>query len=412
MSKQVLLIGRSFYPATNPGAHRMAKMAKYLPNYGWTPTVLCVDCTPENSMLAYDPLLASKGDFCEVVRISFNRNVGDRRISTRIGRRILHEKHRLEQFVYPDRQRIDFCKRMLESAERLASTKKFDAIWTTAPPVLVHYVASKISQKYSIPWVAEFRDLADQYPKTSWTVRRIVQAEIKICATASALIGDTPIHVKILKERHKVPVHLIYNGYDPEDYVGDVTVDAEKFVIGFFGILSPYRDPRPLFKALDLMSMNRNGVLDDISVRFVGPLQRDIQLLLKDFCCRDYVQWFPRVGHAEMVRMQRRCSILLLLKSTEPLGTIGSKAFDYLAAARPILNVPGDNSVVDELLRETQAGISLGKPAEIASVLTKWHQEWKTTGTVQCRSIREVIAKYSRQKQAGILAQIFDSVVA
>ncbi len=409
MGRQILLIGRSFYPATNAGAHRMAKMAKYLPNYGWTPTVLCVDCTPENSQLVYDPHLANKGDFCEVVRISFDRNAADTRIITRIGRRILHEKHRIEQFVYPDRQRIGFCKRMLESAERLASTKRFDAMWATSPPALVHYVASKISRKYSIPWVADFRDLPDEY-RTSWTIRRMVQAEVKVCASASALIGVTSTHVKMLKARHKVPLHLIYNGYDPDDYVGNVPVDAKRFQVGYFGILAPYRDPRPLFKALDLLSANGHRVLDDIAVRFVGPAQHEIQSLLQDFRCGKHVQVVPRVGHAETIRMQRQCAVLLLFKATKPLGTIDSKIFDYLAAGRPILNVPGDSDVVDRILAETQAGISIDEPAKIASVLTKWHQEWKSTGTVRCRSLSKVVAKYSREKQAGMLAHVLDSV--
>jgi len=407
MSKQVLLIGQNYYPSSVPGAHRMAKMAKYLPKYGWTPTVLCADCTPDNSRLRYDPLLAGKGDFCKTVRVNFNNHAG----KTKVGRRIGEIKDRIEKFIYPDRQPILFCRRMLDSAERLASEKKFDAIWATAPPALVHYVATKISQKFSIPWVADFRDLADEYLRT-WTVRRAVQAENRICANASALIAVTPVHFKMQKERHEVPVHLVYNGYDPEDYMGDVTVDTEKFVIGYFGHLEPYRDPRPLFEALDLMAANGNGAIQDISVRFFGPHEKELNSLRKRLRCRNCVRCCPRVGHSEMIRQQRSCSVLLLLKSSEPLGTIGSKAFDYLAAGRPILNVPGDGDVVDELLRETQAGVSLGKPAEIASALTKWHQEWKATGSIQCRSIPEVVAKYSREKQAGTLGQILDSVIA
>lgn len=385
----------------------MAKMAKYLPKYGWTPTVLCVDSTPENSGLRYDPSLACKGDFCETVRISFNRNSG----KTRVGRRLRDKKYDIEAFLFPRQQRIALCRQMLRSAEYLASRKKFDAIWATSNPALVHHVASKISRKYSIPWVAEFRDLADQYKET-WTVRRMVRAETRRCASASALIAVTPIHVKMLKDRHKVPVHLIYNGYDPEDYRGNISVDAEKFIIGFFGQLAPYRNPRPLFEALDLMCMNGNSTFRDTSVQFYGPAKEEIQRLLNGFRCRDFVQWFPRVEHNEMIQLQRRCAILLLLKSNEPLGTIASKVFDYLAARRPILNMPGDNDVVDSLLAETQAGISLKKPAEIVEVLEKWHYEWKTTGTVQCRSIPEVVARYSREQQAGRLADILDSVIS
>lgn len=407
MSKRVLLIGRNYYPSSVPASHRMAKMAKYLPKYGWVPTVLCAKLTAENSPRTYDPVLADKGDLCETVRVSVDGYLG----KTRVGRRLGETKDQIEKFIYPDKHPVAFCRRMLDAAERLVSKNKFDAIWATAPPTFTHFVASEVSQKFSIPWVADFRDLADEYKKT-WTVRREVQAESRICANAKALIAVTPIHVKILKERHNVPVHLVFNGYDPEDYVGDVVVDPEKFVIGYFGHIEPFRNPRPLFEALDMMIMDGNKVIDDIVVLFFGALQRQIQSFLKGFNCSDRVQWCPRVGHSEMIRLQRSCSVLLLLKSREPIGTIGSKAFDYLATGRPILNVPGDGDVVDKLLAETQAGISLSKPAEIASALTKWHQEWKTTGSIQCRSVPEVVEKYSREKQAEMLGQILDSVVA
>jgi len=407
MARHVLLLGRWFYPRTSPGAHRMAKMVQYLPRHGWSPTVLCAECTPENSGLRYDPLLAARGDPCETVRIPYNPDRG----KTRLGRALVRAQRRCENVLHPYHEPAAFFRRMLAAAERLLARTQFDALWASSMPSVVHAVASEISRRHGIPWMAEFRDLVDQ-SSDGWIIRRTVREEMRVCSTARALIAVSPMHVKRLESRHKIPVHLIYNGFDPADYTVAEAVDQQRFVIGFFGTVYVDRDPRPLLKALDLLRQDPRVRLADIAIQFYGPPHYVIGRFLAGYGCQDVVEWQPGVPYAEMVRLQKRCAILLLLKGPGAWGAIPSNIFVYLGARRPILNVPGDGNVVDSLLAETQGGISLGEPQRIADAIAAWYQEWKATGTVQCRSLPEVVARYTRERQVEQMARLLDSVIS
>ena len=41
--RKVLIVSQGFPPANTPGAVRVSKLAKYLPDFGWEPVVLTVD---------------------------------------------------------------------------------------------------------------------------------------------------------------------------------------------------------------------------------------------------------------------------------------------------------------------------------------------------------------------------------
>ena len=72
--------------------------------------------------------------------------------------------------------------------------------------------------------------------------------------------------------------------------------------------------------------------------------------------------------------------------------------------------IPGDNDCVDALLKETQAGVICRNAEETASQILRWYQEWQQTGTVSYYARDEQIMKYSREKQAGQLAELLDSI--
>lgn len=401
MSKRVLLITKWYYPSNVVGAHRPAKFAKYLPRFGWTPVVLTVKWTPENSEGMYDPGLAAKPDLCETVRVTYT--VPRRRTP----RRVLW---RLTQEIWPYLAPFDLARNLLEAAEQLVSRQRFDALWSSYSAGVAHYVAACLSRRHGIPWVADFRDLSDQAFE-NWKTRRAVKAETRVCASAKVLTATCQPQVDKLSLRHAAPAYVIPNGFDPEDYADAQVTASDKFTIGYFGIFYTYRDPRPLFAALDLLESR--GAIDpaDVRVRFyVGVETGFVRDRLKGFRCGRLVECIPRVPVQEMYRLQQESVILLNLKSPEAGGSVPSKLFDYMASRRPILNVPGDGGVVDAILEETRAGVTARDPEAIARALETWYGEWKRTRWVACPGIPQKVALYSREAQAKRLAEVLDSI--
>jgi glycosyltransferase involved in cell wall biosynthesis len=401
MSRKALLISEGYYPGNFPGANRAAKLAKYLPQSGWTPVVLCAAWTPENAGECYDPHLAAQPDVCRTVRVPYPSYP-----ATKIGRGLWIAA----RLLFPYRAPFSFTRGMLAEAQRLIEGDEFEVVWSSYPYGVNHYVASQVVRRCGIPWVADFRDLPDQAFE-NWKTRRAVKAETRVCAAAKVLTATCQPQVDKLSLRHAAPAYVIPNGFDPEDYSDAQVTASDKFTIGYFGILYTYRDPRPLFAALDLLESR--GAIDpaDVRVRFyVGAETGIIRDRLEGFRCGRLVECMPRVPVQEMCRLQQESVVLLNLKSPEAGGSVPSKLFDYMASRRPILNVPGDRDVVDAILEETRAGVTAGDPEAIARALETWYGEWKRTRWVACPGIPEKVARYSRQVQAKRLAEVLDSI--
>jgi glycosyltransferase involved in cell wall biosynthesis len=128
--------------------------------------------------------------------------------------------------------------------------------------------------------------------------------------------------------------------------------------------------------------------------------------------CSRLIQNKGHVSFENSIRAQQEACGLLFLPSQGLEGILTAKIFEYLGAGRPVLSVPGDGGVTDQLLAETRAGI-VGRTAEqIADILEKWIDQWERTGKVEYEPIPDKIRVYTRKKQTEKLAQTLEQAVA
>jgi hypothetical protein len=401
MARKVLLIACACYPSNAPGAHRPVKMAKYLPEFGWEPVLLCGAWTREGHPRSYDPGLALDDDVCPTFRVPFPPPAGGR-----LGRAV----RRALMGAFPYTSPRGVVASLHGEAVRLMSSEEVDTVWSTYSPGFTHLVAHRLAGEFGIPWVADFRDLPDQV-YDSPRIRRNVRQETEICANASAMTTTSRALSARLSVRHRAPVHVVLNGFDPDDYDPRAVPPGDRFDITYYGTLYEYCDPRPLFRALDLLHVRGEIDLDRVAVEFYGPPARQIGGLVRGFACARVVRACGRLPYREMLRRQQRSAVLLLLKSGTSGGAIPLKMLEYLGARRPILNVPGDRGEVDAILEETGSGLSAAEPEGIADTLLSFYREWSSTGAPQCASDTERLARYERREQARRLAGVLDSVV-
>ena len=406
--KRVLMIAFKSYPNNTTASHRPCQLAKHLARYGWTPVLLTVRWEPRNCDWWYDPILAARGDVCETIRVPYN--------GTSLGtpRRFLGKcLSALPRLLWPFKNPLSVRRKMLSAADLLMSQRPVDAIWSTFGPGLDLDVADAVSRKHRIPWVADFRDLPDQFERT-WRSRQKVRAEVRVCASAAALTTVSQGLADRLAERHLAPVSVVPHGFDPDDYPAATATQSSKFTIGYFGRLyrgrSVGQDPAPLFAALDRLAELGQVSLDDFRVEFYGGGRTIVEESTKGHKCATVVQWHTQIPHREALLKQQQATLLLLLSSSTVKGIMTSKLSSYLGARRPILSVPGDGDVTDEVLNRTGAGRSAASPSQIAELLLKWYREWKATGAVAFHGIDREVAKFSWECQAGKLAKVLDTI--
>ncbi|MDT8301038.1 MAG: glycosyltransferase [Sedimentisphaerales bacterium] len=418
--KNVLMLTYMFYPCNHIASQRTAKTAKYLPEYGWKPVIVCPKWTKENSKY-FDAEMVAEFDRSNVAKaIDYENNLSHNRFQKLLAKCISNPDPRVLVVSFLRRYALllekhppEFYYGAIAFLRKYLRTNRVDCVWATEP--VCHTIADWIQKKFGIPWVADFRDILDQkgLPEHERGHSYLKKVEPRIISSASAIVTVSEPLKEVLQTRHKMPVHVINNGFDPSDYDIDVQQNREIFNIVYTGkIIFPLRDPSPLFEALATLISDDKVESSKINVSFYGTESEDIlDRLIQNYpALNNVVHIFPRVSFRKSIQIQKQASILLHLAHGGEKGIMTGKVFEYLGARRPILCIPGDNDCVDALLKETKAGVSCRNSEETAAQVLYWYQEWLQTGTVSYHARDEQSVKYSREKQAGQLAELLDSI--
>lgn len=410
MPKKILLITPYYYPANKPPSHRIAKFSKYLPQYGWEPVVLCPEFTSRNEPKWYDPTLLNQ-DTCKTIRVPYNVNP----IKFQINRftRLICKYSSLTflQFWWPYR----LYRAMLKQAEMLVANDKYDMILATTPLPYSLAIASKISQKYQIPWIADFRDIPAEHTANigRYSLENIfVRMHKKYCKSSSALLSVSQPLVDTISEWKCAPQYVITNGFDMSEYEGEGEGDNDYFTMVYCGSIYASANPGLLLDALDIILEAKAEALEHFRLIIYGLDRWRYNLYFSNRKCSHLIHLREQITHRESIQAQCNATALLFLTYPAVKGIFTTKIFEYLGSGRPILSLPKDGGVIDDLLKETQAGLSGSTSQEVSRILLEWICEWKKTGNVEYKGITEVINKYTRQKQTEKLAGILDKLVA
>jgi glycosyltransferase involved in cell wall biosynthesis len=411
VTKNILLISQSYYPYNNPCSHRIHSFAKYLPEYGFRPTILCMDCNKEYcsriGAYSYDATLEGK-DVCRTVRVPFLPSKPSKLRSEIIYLRPLSGADGLVPV-------------WLARARELMQEERFDIVLATSGPLPSLNVAFRLSKAAGIPWVADLRDISGQHelqcPRTrpwtwrSWPYRSWeIRQETNVCRKAAAVTTVSEPLAVHLRKRRVNNVDVIYNGFDPEDYADVVRRRTGVFRIAYTGVIYGGQNVSPLCDALDLLLDEGTIRADDFEVCFFGHNVKLFEQCLRGRHCKVLAKVEGPRTRSEIQAITANASLLLQLAFVTERGLITSKVFEYLGAVRPILSVPKDNDVIDALLDETEAGKSASEPREIADIIAAHYRQWRETGNVEYHGNPEAIARYTRKAQAGKLAVILDAV--
>ena len=421
-NKKVLLITDSFPPRSGGASMRMQGLAKYLPLYGWDPTVLTVDLPGEPDEQFRVIQVPYPGDVTERLKrkLGLNPKKGlqkqlgiPERVSTTkkpITGKILKL---IEGWIsFPDQKKL-WHPVAVDALRNLISREDFDILVSSSPPVVAHLIANKVALEFSIPWIADFRDLwtgNHYYPYGP--IRKLFERsfELQTLASASRLVTVSKPLSNTLKSLHKEKVVVsIPNGFDPDEKkIGDI---QDIFSITYTGQLYlGKRDPELLFKVVgDLL--REKLIQDDVVINFYGEKVYWVDKLINKYSLEGIAFQNGVVDRAEMLKQQRSSQILLSLNWDNPQeeGVYTGKLFEYLAAQRPILALGGPRGVVSDLLTETNTGIHLRDEGELRQAILSWYEEYRQKGYVSYQG-NEKILNYGHDKMAERFSEVLNGV--
>jgi glycosyltransferase involved in cell wall biosynthesis len=414
----VLIVTRNFPPASHVSVERAMKLAKYLPEFGWRPTVLTG--AQATVGLPEDPGLAAQVAGIEVVRSrapEFSLFYGGRATpggataneppvarhgAPRRGK--LHPK----AWLIPDSQ-VLWYPFAVRAALRRARAGGWDVIVATSFPPTAILIAHTIAARLRVPYVADFRDAwttyfyAPQRPAPLAELERRLEGRMIRDAAAVVTVDAHFVDHAFarLAPDDRPPLHVIQNGYDEDDFRGAMPAELPAFSIVHTGRLR--RSLRPLWDALAHVMRERpelRGRLHVWQVGTVDPAVADLQAPPEGVT----VHLVPPVPQREAVGYMLGADLLLL----EEFGSImPSKALQYLRAARPVLALLDAGGLMRDLLQDMPDAhlMDRGDPARAGTLIAALAAGPRPAP----REPGAAVAAYSRREIARRYAAVLDA---
>lgn len=388
----------------------MGYLCKYLVKAGWEPQVL----TEASADKSFTFLSA----YCLARRWAYYP----------AGKRLWSKLRRAVRFLldllFHEKERLFY-----KEACRLLEKQPFDLLLCSACRDFPLTATAKAARHHHLPWVADLRDIIEQYGGNEYIGHRLPPFVAKLTVPlfrrrslarrnralrkAAALTTVSPWHRQWLKQWNP-NVHLIYNGYDPELFFPEPKA-SKQFLITYTGRVQSLslRDPSLLFDAL--ANLTREGRINPGDCRLRWYTDAASQALIEAEAAKAgvtaYMDYAGYVAASEIPAVLNESSVLLLLanKAGEggPRGIMTTKLFEFLAVGKPILCVRSDESYLADIIRQEKAGLAATDSAEVERFLLYHYGQWKQTGDTSLSSPAPLPEIYSRAGQAEQFMRLF-----
>ena len=203
----------------------------------------------------------------------------------------------------------------------------------------------------------------------------------------------------------------ITNGYDTADSITEPITPDAKFTLAHFGTVNKARNPEILWKVIAEMVKENDAFAQDLEIKFVGRLDQSASESIQQYGLEKYVNKIDFLPHREVLRLQKKAQVLLLLinRTQNATGILTGKFFEYLAAGRPIIGIGATTGDVSDILSHAQAGIMVEFSDQIAlkQVINNYYSSF-LAGNLGVNP--EGIQTYSRYELTRKLAGVLDKL--
>jgi glycosyltransferase involved in cell wall biosynthesis len=440
MANNLLLIAYFFPPDGGAGSQRPTKFARYLPDFGWDLTVLTR--TPPSQRGKWDPQDESLVKDIDP-RVRVERVAEPERGSGWAMERPVID--RLQAWIGP----------AFDAAARIVRERAIDAVVVTMSPFSLSRLGLRIQRELRVPVIMDFRDpwaLDGWQPhRTKLHWRRQLGAMREAVESAAGVVANTPeaskafrrVFTKLRSER----LAVIPNGYDAADFVERpgarpaAGASASMTIVHTGSLHSATLFPTPSIKQFirDLLSYAPEKVLSSgrtplhllgairrlrergvtagrkVRLRLVGTIDDATRRVVDESGVSDAVELVGYVPHAASVRALLEADVVFLPLHGLPPGQrsliVPGKAYEYLAAARPILGClpPGD---ARDMIDRCGYGYTADpvNEAQIGERIGVMYDDWKG-GKFREIEVPSWVNDYERRELSRRLSEFISKIV-
>ena len=430
--KEVIIVSYYWPPAGGPGVQRWLKFVKYLPSAGIHPTVI-VPKTPAYPVIDTsiqeelpEAVRVIKVPIWEPLQVLKRKKKRDKPddIAERISQGIINTtdpslSERLllwvrGNFFIPDARKfwVKPVKKIVTGMIK-SEPEKYAALITTGPPHSVHLAGLKIKKQTNINWMADFRDPwvtigYHSLMKMSDIARSLhAKMEQKVLKNCDAIVVTSRATAREFAFKTEKPIHLITNGYDVKP--NQMEQPAGKFTVAHVGTLLSRRNPEALWEALSRLVEESPAFAKAFQLKLIGNISPEVLQSVAEYNLTDFLVRPGYLDHDEALKAMYEAQVLLLIEidSDETKEILPGKFFEYLASRRPILGIGPSGSIVEEMLRKTDAGrfYTYRDAGRIRNQTMEWFERYQNNSLTGNETD---VSEYHRKQLAGKLAEILN----
>jgi glycosyltransferase involved in cell wall biosynthesis len=397
------------------GVQRTLKFVKYLPEFGWSPTVLTVS---DEGYFAYDDTLLEEAKSASIEIIRTRTFFPIYLSKARKSRKYPSERFRkIRQFIsdaifIPD-NKIGWKRIALKAAEQILKSKRIDLIFATAPPQTDFLIGAELKRKFDIPFVLDYRDPWYKFPykfyPTPYHYWKHKYLEKKVLHEANHIIVTQRRTKEIILQNFRgldySDVTILPHGYDAEDFPRiKAKSSRSRLRITHSGTFYINRSPAPLLTALHRLFKENPELRLNIEICFIGTIRNEDISLVKRLGLEDNVNFTGYLSHKECVNMLLDSDILYLNLGDEYMSP--GKIYEYFGTRKPILASLVDG-YMSQVIKESEGAIVIpfGNVQAHYEALKKLYQQFvrKELPTIP----NSFAQRFERRTLTSELAKIF-----
>ncbi|WP_417264803.1 glycosyltransferase [Brumimicrobium sp.] len=440
--KKVLILAYDFPPYVSVGGLRPYNWFKFLKEFGVEPIVITRQWSNAygNELDYVAPSVSKESligeeEYGTVIRAPYFPSKSNRLLLEhgenrhRFFRKSLTAFDEIRQFLWISGPK----KQLYIAARKYLKENKVDAIIATGEPFVLFSFAQRLSQEFSIPWIADYRDPWSQNKGrqrnklyTLWN-RYLEQKVVKkaICITTASGFFKQQIE-KLINNK---TIYVLPNGYDPEviEKVADLPQKATELTISFIGTIYQWHPWKSFLEQFNLFLQSNPGVkmqLNFHGTNIPNEVKKKVETLSK--LTQKSIKIFPKTQNQELIKKLSNYNTMLLFND---YSIVGTKIYDYIGLKRKIIlcyaNDPKAFALKDkyysieemegvsqqlqaDLLQKTNAGVIVEDESHLQEVFKELVAEFKEKGRIDCNSVGS--ENYSRKIQVEKLAEIIKSI--
>jgi len=419
--RNVLIIAYYFPPMGLSGVQRTLKFAKYLPQFGWQPTVLTVTPT---GYFAQDYTLLEE---------LHPHHVGIERVGSLDPNRLFRRKgvvkmpserlRKIFSFIsdtlfIPD-NKIGWKRKAIKAAEELFKKKNFDIIFATAPPFTDFLIGVELHKKFHKPLVIDYRDPWHDYPYKTYPtpLHKLLnyKLEKKVLRASSRILVTGRRTKELILKRFKFleyhDVTILSHGYDPADLEVDPKIHIEKskrMRIAHAGVFYGDRTPKHFLLAFKDMITAQPHLKNQIELVLIGNLQDEHEKFIKSLGLEGNVTVTGYLDHKHCLAHLKLSDVMWITMNNDKQSP--GKLYEYLGLRKPILACVPDGFIKQTL--EEAGGNIIVDPTDVKGISEAILQLYQLhTKNKLPQPSEEIVQKYNRIELTNELSKIFGFLV-